>query len=354
MFYDADDRPWFRLDEQRQDVPFDQISTYFKDAVIAVEDHRYYLHPGIDPIGLTRAVFYNINGTTRQGGSTITQQLARTLFLSNSKTYGRKAQGSRPVGDAGDLPLEAGDSPALHEPHLPRRRDLRRRGDVAADVWEAGVRSHAWRGRADRRHHSRTRVVFAVESTRARTRQKLHRAAAACARKGRSPPRRKKRRGARRCAFDQPHRRRTAAIGYAKEFLRQQFRDIYRRRQPARLEGPDDVRARGAGCGGSRRAQRAASPQCSGSAGGARRDRPAARATCWRSSADRTFKRRRSIARHAAIASLDRRSSRSSTRRRSSRGSRRCQCSAACSRWRCRRPKASGFRATIAQRRTTR
>jgi 1A family penicillin-binding protein len=93
VFYDAAGKPWFRLDEQRRDVTFDQISTYFKDAVIAVEDHRYYLHPGIDPIGFTRAVFYNIRSDQgRQGASTITQQLARTLYLSNSQTYGRKAK----------------------------------------------------------------------------------------------------------------------------------------------------------------------------------------------------------------------------------------------------------------------
>jgi 1A family penicillin-binding protein len=91
VFYDAVGRPWFRLDEQRRDVPLEKISTYFKDAVIAVEDHRFYLHPGIDPIALTRAVFYNIRSDDRsQGGSTITQQLARTLFLSNVRTYGRK------------------------------------------------------------------------------------------------------------------------------------------------------------------------------------------------------------------------------------------------------------------------
>ena len=93
VFLDASGRTWFRLDEQRRDVPFEQISTYFKDAVVAVEDHRFYLHPGIDPIGLGRAVFYNIStadGT--QGGSTITQQLARTLFLSNTRTFGRKAK----------------------------------------------------------------------------------------------------------------------------------------------------------------------------------------------------------------------------------------------------------------------
>jgi 1A family penicillin-binding protein len=93
VFYDAAGKPWFRLDEQRRDVQFDQISTFFKDAVISVEDHRFYRHPGIDPIGLTRAAFYNLRSATgTQGGSTITQQLARTLFLSNARTYGRKVK----------------------------------------------------------------------------------------------------------------------------------------------------------------------------------------------------------------------------------------------------------------------
>jgi 1A family penicillin-binding protein len=93
VFYDAAGRPWFRLDEQRRDVPFERISTYFKDAVIAIEDHRFYLHPGIDPIALSRAVLYNLRSETgTQGGSTLTQQLARTLFLSNTRTYGRKAK----------------------------------------------------------------------------------------------------------------------------------------------------------------------------------------------------------------------------------------------------------------------
>jgi 1A family penicillin-binding protein len=92
VFLDGYGRNWFRLDEQRRDVPLSQISTYLKDAVIAVEDHRYYHHPGIDPIGLGRAIFSNLRTDRTQGGSTITQQLARTLFLSNSKTFGRKAK----------------------------------------------------------------------------------------------------------------------------------------------------------------------------------------------------------------------------------------------------------------------
>jgi 1A family penicillin-binding protein len=92
VFLDASGRQWFRLNEQRRDVPFSKISIHLKDAVIAVEDHRYYLHPGIDPIGLGRAVFTNLRTDRTQGGSTITQQLARTLFLSNSKTPARKAK----------------------------------------------------------------------------------------------------------------------------------------------------------------------------------------------------------------------------------------------------------------------
>ena len=92
VFLDGSGREWFRLDEQRRDVPFSRISVHLKDAVIAVEDHRYYLHPGIDPIGLGRAVVTNLRTDRTQGGSTITQQLARTLFLSNSKTPGRKAK----------------------------------------------------------------------------------------------------------------------------------------------------------------------------------------------------------------------------------------------------------------------
>ena len=93
VFLDANGRQWFRLDEQRRDVPLDQIATTFKDAVIAVEDHRYYLHPGIDPVAVVRATAYNLRTASgTQGGSTITQQLARTLFLSNTRTYARKAK----------------------------------------------------------------------------------------------------------------------------------------------------------------------------------------------------------------------------------------------------------------------
>src|SRR5262245_38644528 len=73
VFLDGYGREWFRLNEQRRDVPLSQISVHLKDAVIAVEDHRYYHHPGIDPIGLSRAAFSNLRTEGTQGGSTITQ-----------------------------------------------------------------------------------------------------------------------------------------------------------------------------------------------------------------------------------------------------------------------------------------
>jgi penicillin-binding protein 1A len=91
-FYSADGRPWFRMDEQRQDVALAQIARPIRDAVVAVEDHRFYKHPGLDPIGIVRAVFENVRSDSVQGASTITQQLARTLFLSNQRTWARKGR----------------------------------------------------------------------------------------------------------------------------------------------------------------------------------------------------------------------------------------------------------------------
>jgi penicillin-binding protein 1A len=90
-FLDANGRRWFRMDEHRRDVPLTEIPSHLQQAFIAVEDHRFYTHPGVDPIALGRAAFRNVRESGRpEGGSTLTQQLARTLFLSNQKSYGRK------------------------------------------------------------------------------------------------------------------------------------------------------------------------------------------------------------------------------------------------------------------------
>ncbi len=92
-FLAADGRRWFRMDEQRRDVALSEIPEHLQHAFIAIEDHRFYSHPGVDPIALGRAVVRNLREPgTVEGGSTMTQQLARTLFLSNKKTYGRKVR----------------------------------------------------------------------------------------------------------------------------------------------------------------------------------------------------------------------------------------------------------------------
>jgi 1A family penicillin-binding protein len=92
-FLSADGRKWFRMDEHHQDVPLADIPVNLQNAFIAIEDHRFYRHPGVDPIALGRAIVRNIRASgTVEGGSTLTQQLARTLFLSNKRSYGRKAR----------------------------------------------------------------------------------------------------------------------------------------------------------------------------------------------------------------------------------------------------------------------
>jgi 1A family penicillin-binding protein len=92
-FLYADGTPWFRLDEQRRDVPLTQIAEDLQHAVVAVEDRRFYYHPGLDPIGIARALVRDIRQRARaEGGSTLTQQLARTLFLSNARTFARKGR----------------------------------------------------------------------------------------------------------------------------------------------------------------------------------------------------------------------------------------------------------------------
>ena len=69
------------------------IPPYLIQAVLATEDRRFYHHPGLDPLGLARAIFVNVRkGRVAQGGSTITQQLAKNLFLSQERTLKRKIQ----------------------------------------------------------------------------------------------------------------------------------------------------------------------------------------------------------------------------------------------------------------------
>jgi penicillin-binding protein 1A len=75
-------------------LPYDRIPSSIRDAVVAVEDRRFYSHFGVDPIGMARMLYVakrlHDNGRRLQGASTITQQLARNLFLSQAYNVGRK------------------------------------------------------------------------------------------------------------------------------------------------------------------------------------------------------------------------------------------------------------------------
>ena len=74
-------------------VRAEDLPDYVSNAFIAIEDRRFRSHFGIDPVGLGRAAFHNaMSGHVVQGGSTLTQQLAKNLFLSPSRTFDRKMQ----------------------------------------------------------------------------------------------------------------------------------------------------------------------------------------------------------------------------------------------------------------------
>ncbi len=76
-----------------QAVSLKEMSPFIPKAVVAIEDRRFYSHFGVDPIGLARAVVTNVvSHRTVQGGSTLTQQLAKNLFLSPDRTLERKVQ----------------------------------------------------------------------------------------------------------------------------------------------------------------------------------------------------------------------------------------------------------------------
>ena len=78
--------------EKRRDVPLQAIPRQMIQAVLAIEDRRFYDHPGIDPIGIAGAVFRNVFGNKAYlaSGSTVTQQLVKNTFLTPEKTPKRK------------------------------------------------------------------------------------------------------------------------------------------------------------------------------------------------------------------------------------------------------------------------
>lgn len=79
--------------ENRMPVKLDQVPQNLQDAFVAVEDNRFYDHIGVDPRGIARAIWANLRGrTVSEGGSTITQQLAKNAYLTQDRTLKRKIQ----------------------------------------------------------------------------------------------------------------------------------------------------------------------------------------------------------------------------------------------------------------------
>ena len=92
VVYDRHNRPAFSFFlEQRIDVPLEQVSPHMIDALLAVEDRRFYSHNGLDPLRIVKAAWRNWRrGRIVEGGSTITQQLARLEQLTPERTFSRK------------------------------------------------------------------------------------------------------------------------------------------------------------------------------------------------------------------------------------------------------------------------
>ncbi|MGB9587388.1 MAG: transglycosylase domain-containing protein, partial [Armatimonadota bacterium] len=81
------------FEENREFAKLDDIPKALQDATIAIEDSRFYKHIGIDLKGIARALYQNLRKKEiSQGGSTITQQLARNIYLTREKTLSRKLQ----------------------------------------------------------------------------------------------------------------------------------------------------------------------------------------------------------------------------------------------------------------------
>ncbi len=88
-----DGHPFAMRGESGPAIHLRDLPRYVPQAFIAIEDRRFYSHHGIDPIGITRAILTNVlRRGVSQGGSTITQQLAKNLFLTQERTLTRKLQ----------------------------------------------------------------------------------------------------------------------------------------------------------------------------------------------------------------------------------------------------------------------
>lgn len=90
-------------EENRVRVPLNKVSPFMKNAVVAIEDSRFYDHSGVDPVGVLRALVSNVSGGNRQGASTLTQQYVTNVANEAKITSGREDEvilsGEKTLGD---------------------------------------------------------------------------------------------------------------------------------------------------------------------------------------------------------------------------------------------------------------
>ena len=158
-------------------VPLDEIPDFLIKATLATEDRRFFEHYGIDVLGTFRALLTNLQANeVVQGGSTITQQLAKNLFLSSERSLQRKIKEAVPRLPAREPLLEARNPEALLRPRLHGRRRLRRRGGVTVLFRQVGAEINSpnprcWRVSSKRRRNISPLVN--LPASRARTNEVL-------------------------------------------------------------------------------------------------------------------------------------------------------------------------------------
>jgi penicillin-binding protein 1B len=112
--------------ERRQLISIEQVPQHVIHAILAAEDRNFYEHRGLDPWGILRALYTNVrHGSIRQGGSTITQQLAKNYFLTSERKLSRKLK-------------ELIKGPNYYSPYVDKKRSLSRRNLVLNALHKAG------------------------------------------------------------------------------------------------------------------------------------------------------------------------------------------------------------------------
>ncbi len=139
-------------EHNRTPVSWGQMSSWIPKATVAIEDRRFYQHGGIDPIGIARAVVADVRaGKIVQGGSTITQELVRNLYLSRAQTLQRKLTEACLAIKLGRPLVEAAHPDGVSQPGVLRQPRVRHRGGCRDVLLRACSRVDARPGGAPRR-----------------------------------------------------------------------------------------------------------------------------------------------------------------------------------------------------------